>query len=303
MEYVLQTDGLTKCYRGFRALDGLAMHVPKGSIYGIVGKNGAGKTTLIRLICGMQTPTSGSFELCGISNESKDIVNARRRMGAIIETPALYANMTAEQNLKQQALILGLSSFDGIPELLKLAGLENTGRKKVKNFSLGMKQRLGIAMALVCDPVFLVLDEPVNGLDPQGIVEMREMLLKLNCEKQLTILVSSHILDELSRLATFYGFIDRGRMVKEMSAEEVNAACRKCVRMEVSDTNVLSRVLNGLRLEYRIVSESLADVYAQVNVTQLVLALAREGCEVLSIEERDENLQTYFISLVGGGES
>lgn len=187
--------------------------------------------------------------------------------------------------------------------MLKLAGLENTGRKKVKNFSLGMKQRLGIAMALVCDPVFLVLDEPVNGLDPQGIVEMREMLLKLNCEKQLTILVSSHILDELSRLATFYGFIDRGRMVKEMSAEEVNAACRKCVRMEVSDTNVLSRVLNGLRLEYRIVSESLADVYAQVNVTQLVLALAREGCEVLSIEERDENLQTYFISLVGGGES
>ena len=301
MKYVLQTDSLTKNYRRYKALDGLTMHVPQGSIYGFVGKNGAGKTTLIRLICGMQRPTSGSFELFGISNDSKDIVKARRRTGAIIETPALYGEMTAEQNLKQQALILGLPSFDGIPELLKLVGLENTGKKKVKHFSLGMKQRLGIAITLVGNPNFLVLDEPVNGLDPQGIAEMRELLLKLNRERGITILISSHILDELSRLATYYGFIDRGRMVNEMSAEELNTVFKKCTRMEVSDIAVLACVLDGLQIEYRIVSESSADIFAQFNVTRLVLALAKEGCEVLSMQTRNEGLESYFISLTGGG--
>ena len=301
MEYVLQTEGLTKCFRKFRALDGLAMHVPKGSIYGFVGKNGAGKTTLIRLICGLQQPTSGSFTLYGISNNSKDIIKSHRRMGAIVETPAIYANMTAEENLKQQYLILGLPSYDGISELLKLVGLENTGKKKVKNYSLGMKQRLGIAIALAGDPDFLVLDEPVNGLDPQGIVEMREMLLKLNRERQITILISSHILDELSRLATHYGIIDCGKMVKELSAEELNAACRKCIRLEVSDTSDLARVLDDMRLEYKVISETTADVFAKISITQLTLTLAKENCEVISMQERDESLESYFLSLIGGG--
>ncbi len=302
MDYVLQTDGLTKRYRNFQALDGLAMHVPKGSIYGFVGKNGAGKTTLIRLICGLQEPTSGSFTLYGIRNDSREIIKSRRRMGAIVESPAVYANMTAEENLQQQYLILGLPSYDGIPELLKLVGLEDSGKKKVKHYSLGMKQRLGIAIALAGDPDFLVLDEPVNGLDPQGIVEMREMILKLNREKQITVLISSHILDELSRLATHYGIIDHGRMVKELSAEELEAVCRKCVRMEVSDTSVLARVLDEMHLEYKIISGTTADVFAKVTVTQLVSVLEKENCEVLSISERDESLESYFISLVGGGE-
>ncbi len=301
MDYVLQTDGLKKNYKSVPALDGLTMHVPKGSIYGFVGKNGAGKTTLLRLICGLQNPSGGSFNLYGISNDSKDIVNARRRMGAVVETPAIYTNMTAAENLKQQYLILGLPSCDDIPELLKLVGLENTGKKKVKNFSLGMKQRLGIAIALAGNPDFLVLDEPVNGLDPQGIVEMREMILKLNREKQITVLISSHILDELSRLATHYGIIDRGRMVKELSAEELNAACRKCVRMEVSNTSILARVLDNMNTEYKVISETIADVFARVNVTQLTVALANDNCEVLSMQERDESLESYFISLVGGG--
>ena len=224
---MLQTNSLTKKYKNFQALNGLTMNVPKGSIYGFVGKNGAGKTTLIRLICGLQEPTSGDFTLYGIRNDSKDIIKSRRRMGAVVETPSIYMDMTAEENLKQQYLILGLPSYEGIPELLKLVGLENTGKKKAKNFSLGMKQRLGIAIALTGDPDFLVLDEPVNGLDPQGIVEMRELILKLNRERQITVLISSHILDELSRLATHYGIIDNGRMVKELSAEELDAACRK----------------------------------------------------------------------------
>ena len=173
MEYVLTTNALGKDYRQFKALNGLSMHVPKGAIYGFVGKNGAGKTTLIRLICGLQEPTSGSFTLYGIENSDRNIVKSRRRIGAVVETPSIYLDMTAEDNLKQQYRILGLPSYDGIPELLKLVGLANTGKKKTKNFSLGMKQRLGIAIALAGDPDFLVLDEPINGLDPQGIIEIR----------------------------------------------------------------------------------------------------------------------------------
>ena len=300
MNYILQTNSLTKKYKNFQALNGLTMNVPKGSIYGFVGKNGAGKTTLIRLICGLQEPTSGSFSLYGIRNDSKDIIKSRRRMGAVVETPSIYMDMTAEENLKHQYLILGLPSFDCIQELLKLVGLDNTGEKKAKNFSLGMKQRLGIAIALAGDPDFLVLDEPVNGLDPQGIVEMRELILKLNREKQITVLISSHILDELSRLATHYGIIDNGRMVKELSAEELDTVCRKCVRMEVTDASTLARVLDSMNLEYKIISATTADVFAKINVTQLTVVLAKENCEVLSMQEKDESLESYYISLVGG---
>ena len=160
----------------------------------------------------------------------------------MVETPSIYLDMTAEDNLKEQYRIIGLPSFDDIPELLRLVGLENTGKKKAKNFSLGMKQRLGIAIALAGSPDFLILDEPVNGLDPQGIIEMRELILKLNQERQITFLISSHILDELSRLATHYGFIDSGHMVKELSARELDAACRKCIRVQVSDIHALTRV-------------------------------------------------------------
>ena len=302
MEYVLQTDNLTKCYKNIPALDGLTMHIPKGAIYGFVGRNGAGKTTLIRLICGLQEPSSGSFSLFGIRNDSKDIVNSRRKIGAIVETPAIYMDMTAEENLRQQYRILGISSYVSIPEILKLVGLENTGKKKVRQFSLGMKQRLGIAIALSGDPRLLILDEPTNGLDPQGIVEMREMILKLNRKREITVLISSHILDELSRLATHYGIIDHGQMVKELSAQELNAACRKCMRVEVSDTSVLARVLDAMGVEYQIISDTTADVFASVNVTQLTLALAKEKCEVLSMQERDESLENYFLSLTGGGD-
>lgn len=300
MDYILQTNSLTKKYKNFQALNGLTMNIPKGSIYGFVGKNGAGKTTLIRLICGLQKPTSGDFTLYGIQNDSKDIVKARRRMGAVVETPSFYTDMTAEENLKQQYLLLGLPSYEGIPELLKLVGLGNTGKKKSKNFSLGMKQRLGIAIALAGDPDFLVLDEPVNGLDPQGIVEMRELILKLNRERQITVLISSHILDELSRLATHYGIIDSGRMVKELSAEDLEAACRKYVHMEVSDTTVLARVLDSMHLEYKILSETTADVFDKVNVTHIAMALEKENCEVITMNEKDESLESYYISLVGG---
>ncbi len=300
MDYVLRTDALGKSYKHFKALNGLSMNIPKGAIYGFVGKNGAGKTTLIRLICGLQTPTSGSYTLYGRKNTDKEIAKSRRRMGAVVETPSVYLDMTAEDNLKQQYRILGLPSFDGLHEILELVGLSDTGKKKAKDFSLGMRQRLGIAIALVGDPDFLVLDEPVNGLDPQGIVEMRELILKLNREKQITFLISSHILDELSRLATHYGFIDRGSLVKEISMEELEASLRKCVRMEVSSTKALVCVLDDMNIEYKILSETSADVYAKVNMSKLILALDRVNCDVISANERNESLESYYISLVGG---
>lgn len=300
MEYVLKTNALCKNYRHFKALNGLSMSVPKGAIYGFVGKNGAGKTTLIRLICGLQEPSSGDYTIYGRKNNAKDIVKSRRRMGAVVETPSIYLDMTATDNLKQQYRILGLPSFDGLNEILELVGLENTGKKKAKNFSLGMRQRLGIAIALVGDPDFLVLDEPVNGLDPQGIIEMRELILKLNRERQITVLISSHILDELSRLATHYGFIDNGQIVKEISAPELEAACRKCLRMEVTDLRVLAQVCDSLKLEYQIVSDAMVDIYGKVRITEFVLALAKGGCEVLSVDERDESLESYYVSLIGG---
>lgn len=301
MDYILTAENLGKQYKHFKALNGLSMHVPKGAIYGFVGRNGAGKTTLIRLICGLQEPTSGSFTLYGTKNTDKNIVKSRRRMGAVVETPSIYLDMTAEENLKQQYRVLGLPSFDDIPELLKLVGLENTGKKKAKNFSLGMKQRLGIAIALAGDPDFLVLDEPTNGLDPQGIIEMRELILKLNRVRQITVLISSHILDELSRLATHYGIIDAGRMVKELSAEELEATCRKCMRVTVSDTKSLVQVLDKMDVDYKILSPTQADVFAKLNISQLTLALAKEDCELLEVQEKDESLESYFVSLVGGG--
>ena len=300
MEYVLETHALTKRYRDFTALQNLNMRVPKGAIYGIVGRNGAGKTTLIRLICGLQSPTDGDYTLYGVRNTDARIARCRRRMGAVVEAPAIYQDMTAAENIRQQYKILGAPSDDGIDALLHLVGLSNTGKKRARNFSLGMRQRLGVAVALAGSPDFLVLDEPVNGLDPQGIIEMRELILKLNRERGVTILISSHILDELSRLATHYGFIDGGRMVQEISAAELEARCRRCVRVEVSDVRALARTLDAMRVEYRIADDAHADVYGGVSITDLVSALSEQGCAVIDLRKQDETLESFYMNLVGG---
>ncbi|MFR3141329.1 MAG: ABC transporter ATP-binding protein [Lacrimispora saccharolytica] len=300
MEYILKTNDLVKRYGRYEALNGLTMNVPKGSIYGLVGKNGAGKTTLIRLICGLQNPTSGEYSIYGVSNKQKEIIQSRHRMGAVVETPAIYLDMTAEDNLKVQHCVLGLPSFDEIPHILKMVGLENTGKKKARNFSLGMRQRLGIAVAIVGSPDFLVLDEPTNGLDPQGIVEMREIILKLNRQHGITILISSHILDEMARLATHFGFIDNGQMIEEISASELNAACRKCIHVSVSNIKALSKMLDDIGLEYTIFPNNEADIFGELNVTELVLKLSAENCDVKSLYERDESLENYYINLLGG---
>ena len=301
MKYILTADNLNKNYRHSHALHNFSMHIPKGAIYGFVGENGAGKTTLIRTICGLQAPTSGTYSLYGVKNTDKCIREAQQRIGAVVESPAVYLDMNAENNLKYQYHVLGLPTYDGLKELLHLVGLEKTGRKKVRNYSLGMKQRLGIAVALAGNPDFLILDEPTNGLDPQGIIELRELILKLNRQRQITVLISSHNLDELSRTATHYGFIVDGSMVKEITAEELAKSCRKCAVLTVTDTGVLARALDLLGLEYDILSESTANVYGEIPISELTMEMVKDRCRILSLHEKDETLESYYINLTGGG--
>lgn len=301
MDYVFCTNNLVKKYGKNYALDHVSMHIPKGAVYGFVGKNGAGKTTMIRLMCGLQYPTEGEFTLLGISNSSGDIGKTRNKIGAMVETPALYMDMTARENLHHQFRILGLNNFDSIMDLLNMVQLQETGKKKVKHFSLGMKQKLGIAMALAGNPEFIILDEPTNGLDPQGIIELRDLITKLNQENKITFLISSHILDELSKLATHYGFIDHGRMIREMTADEVEKACQKSVRVEVNNTEILSKVLENKNIKYKIISDKQADIYDRISFTKLAIELAKEECEIFYCFENNENLEEFFINLVEGG--
>ena len=301
MEYVLRTFGLTKRYKGIAVVDSVSMHIRRGDIYGFVGRNGAGKTTVMRLICGLIRKSGGDCELFGKLDNGSAVLAARRRTGAIIEAPSVYPEMTAEQNLVEQCLTLGVGR-EGVPALLEYVGLSGVGKKKAKNFSLGMRQRLGIAMALAGSPDFLILDEPVNGLDPQGIAEIRELLLRLNRERGITILISSHILGELSKLATCYGFIEKGRLLKEISAAELEEACRKSVRIVVSSTEKLPLILErGLGLQdFKLLSDTEAELYADVKIGELALALQAGGIELLRVQEKDEDLEGYFLNLVGG---
>lgn len=303
MEYVLRTYGLTKRYGKTSVVANVSMNIRRGDIYGFVGRNGAGKTTLMRLICGLINKSEGAYELFGVKDDEKGINVARRRTGAIIETPSVYPEMTAFQNLKEQCLALGVAAEKVIPGLLAYVGLENTGSKKARNFSLGMRQRLGIAMALAGSPDFIILDEPVNGLDPQGIVEIRELLLRLNREKNITILISSHILGELSKLATCYGFIEKGNLIKEITAAELEDACRKSVRIVVGNTDKLAYVLErGLGIEnFKILSDTEAEIYGEVKIGELAAALNAAGISLERVHEKDEDLEGYFLNLVGGG--
>ncbi len=301
MEYVLKTYNVSKYYHTAMALSSMTMSVPKGSVYGLVGLNGAGKTTLMRVICGLQNPSSGYYELYGIKNSEKKICQMRSRVGAVIEKPAFYPNLTARKNIEAQYAMLGVPIDDSVDELLELVGLTNTGGKKAGKFSLGMKQRLGIAIALAGNPDLLILDEPINGLDPEGIVDIRELILKLNKEKGVTVIISSHILSELSLLATHYGFVNKGKIIREISAEELEKQVRKCMIAEVTDTRALARVLDTMKIEFEIISDSKAKIFEKMSVTLLSEQLSAQGCELLGLTEADESLEGYFLDLVGGG--
>ena len=300
MEYILETENINKKYGQFNALNNLNMHIPKGAIYGLIGKNGAGKTTLIRIICGLQKVTSGKYTIYGISDNSRKIVEARKRLGGIVETPSICLDMTAEDNLKEQYKIIGLPSYDNLEEILKLVKLNDTGKKTAKHFSLGMKQRLGLAIALVGNPDLLILDEPINGLDPEGIIEIRELILRLNKEKGITFLISSHYLDELSKIATFYGIIDKGRIIKEIDKNELEQNFRKRTQITITNLKECVKYLEEKRLSYKVISDNTIDIYEKINVSELVIELPKRNCTVNDYQEKGESLENYYLNLIGG---
>lgn len=301
MEYILKTNNLEKRYKKNIVLKNLNMNIETNSIYGLIGKNGAGKTTLIRIITGLQNPTKGNYSIYGVSYQDKEIKNIRTRISAIVETPTIYMNLTAKENLIEHYKTIGLLSYDNIDELLSLVGLSNTQNKKVKYFSLGMKQRLAIAISLASNPDFLILDEPINGLDPEGIIEIRELILNLNKHKGITILISSHYLDELSKIATHYGFIDKGTIIKEISKLELDKQLKKKTIIKVNDIKELSKYLENKKINYQVIDNQTIAIFDKIDISQLVLNLSKKKCTIEEIYKVNESLENYYLNLIGGG--
>lgn len=302
MDHIIETNKLSKKYGRQFALKDASISIPKGSIYGLVGRNGAGKTTFMRLITGLQRPSEGDYKIFGMDYRDKEISRQRKRVGALIEKPGIFADLNAYSNVKTQYINLGIPSYDGIDELLELVGLSDTGKKLSGMFSLGMKQRLGIAIALAGSPDLLVLDEPINGLDPEGIVNIREMLLKINRERGTTILISSHILGELEHLATDYAFIEKGRIVEQISAEEMKRKCRKSTLLKVTKPETFCRILDDMEIEFQVTAEDELTVYGDFTLSDVVIAASKEGADILSSSVNDENLESYFLDIIGGRE-
>lgn len=302
-DVILQTYGLTKAYGRFNVLEDVNMSIKKGQIYGFIGQNGAGKTTMIRLIAGLAFMSKGSIELFGESEE-RQIELARRRMGCIIDAPVFYPDKTAWSNLEIDRIQKGIPGRQCIEKVLTMVGLNDVKKKKVRNFSLGMKQRLGIAMALLGDPEFLILDEPINGLDPMGIVEVREMLKKLNVEYGVTILISSHILSELYQLANCYGIIHRGKLLEQITAEELSNRCKKFLYIKVDDAAKAAVIIdNKLNTSnYKVLPDNVIRVYDYLEQPGKVSTeLAAGGVAVEQIMPVGDDLETYFAKVVGGG--
>lgn len=295
MEYVLQTRGLSKKFGRKMAVCGINMNVRKGDIYGFIGRNGAGKTTFIRMISGLARPTSGSISLF----ESGDIDRQRHRLGTMIENPAVFPHMTARDNLKYYCKLLSVSESI-IDDMLALVGLADTGKKKAKDFSLGMKQRLAISIALLGEPEFLLLDEPINGLDPAGIKEIRELILKLNKERNITILVSSHILGELSKIATRYGVINNGIMVDEFTNEELLARCAGKLEYKVDNAEQAAAILGSLVEPSSITVVDSNTIHISKDLDKAAVftsELARNGVMVSSCSVIGQDLEAYFMYL------
>lgn len=301
-DIVVQTTGLTKKYGSTVALNDVSITVHRGEIYGFVGRNGAGKTTLIRVLTGIANPTSGTFTLLGAKSKAEQ-KETRKHIAAMVETPALYMNMTAHDNLRTTLILKGIKDESLIRSRLKEVGLDDviSSSKKAKDFSLGMKQRLGIAMALLGDPELLILDEPTNGLDPEGIREMRELLVKINKDRNITMIISSHILGELSKLATRFGFIDKGVIINEISADELFNKVSKSVVIKTDDNDRAIEIL-GEKYPSRVTKDDngslhIADV---ANSSEIVKLLVKSDINVVQFREQENGLEDYFINLIGG---
>lgn len=300
MEYILETNGLCKNFHKQKALDNVSIHVKQGEIYGLIGRNGAGKTTLLKIISDLSAPTSGDYKIFG--KTGKEMKKISSRMGTLIETPGYYESMTAVENLRIKCIAMGEKDKNKPQELLKLVGLSDTGKKKVGKFSLGMKQRLGMALSLVGNPDIVVLDEPINGLDPNGIIEVRDMILKLNREQGITFIISSHILEELSKIATSYGIIEKGRLVEEMSTEALMAKCDERIELLTTDTAASCTVLDTMGISnYKVMNDGFINIYEQFDrCADITLALAAKNIGTQRISLQNKSLEDYFIELIGG---
>lgn len=298
-EYALRTYGLTKTYRQHRAVDNVSMNVRKGDIYGFIGKNGAGKTTFMKMVAGLANPTQGTIELFG---KKEALERQRSRVGCLIEEPGYYPYMTAMDNLEIVRRNLGIAERDITHEMLDLVKLSGAGKKKIKHFSMGMKQRLGIAIALMRNPDLLILDEPINGLDPSGIREIRDLLTQLNRERQTTILVSSHILGELSKIATRYGIIREGALVEEFDAETLEERCRRCQKVVVDDTAAAAAILEvrfGIT-DYDVPDTHMIRIFERYDEAEEInRALVTGGVALRESVLAGQDLEGYFMELLG----
>ena len=305
MEYILETFDLSKRYGNHWALKKVNIHIAKGDVYGFVGENGSGKTTVIRLVTGLISPTQGHTALFGISDRTKEVLSVRSKMGAIVEKPSIYLNMNAVDNLKMQCGILGITTDvqEKIRQVLIDVGLEEqlTTKKNAGDFSLGMRQRLGIAMALLGEPELIILDEPMNGLDPTGIVEIRELIIKLNREKNITFLISSHILTELALVATKYGIISKGELVKEITAQELKNECRPTMQIKTPDREKLCTLLGEFLPKDSFAPTGLGvKIVGDLRLNDLFQKIIDAGIEIQSVNCYESSIEDYYLSLTGG---
>ena len=301
-EPIVVTRALTKKYGAAAAVEDVDLCLEKGQIYGLVGRNGAGKTTIIRMLTAQTLPTSGEIELFG-ETTPQGLSTARARIGAMVEIPSFYPYLTAAENLEYYRRQRGIPGQACVGQVLEQVGLQGAGKKKFKHFSLGMKQRLGLGLALMNHPDLLLLDEPINGLDPEGIVEFRNLLLDLNRQRETTILISSHILSELSNVATHFGFLDKGHMLEQISAQALREKCRACLQITVDDTARAALALEQ-RLDtrdYEVLPGNVLRLYGFLDRPQAVAAVLTEmKVALLGLENRSANLEDYFLGLIGG---
>ena len=300
MEYILKTDRLTKKYGRKVVLNGLEINVPKGSIYGLIGPNGAGKTTFMRIISGLSSPSSGNYVINGISSSDKKASKTAAKFSAIIEKPAFYEGISVYSNMVAQCDIRGVKNYDCIMELLKLVKLDKETTTRAHNLSLGMKQRLGIAMALVGDAEIIILDEPMNGLDPEGIIDIRNLILKLNKEKGITFIISSHILDELSRVANVFGFIRKGQILKEINQNQLHEQGSVYTSISTDNNSLLITILDKKNLKYSIEDNDTVYVYSELTLEEIMPELSKNNIKLRSISTFTESLESIYLNVMKG---
>lgn len=299
-DYVLETKKLTKKYGEQKAVDEIAIHVPKGAVYGLIGKNGAGKSTFMKMICGMANPTEGEIILFG--DKEREILEGKTRVSALIENPGVYANMSVYDNIKLKAIAMGVEKRENLDEIIDMVGLTDAKKKKGKQLSLGMRQRLGIALALVGNPDFLILDEPINGLDAQGIIEMRRLIDRLNRERQITIMISSHILEELYKVVTHIGIIHKGNLLLELSKEELDHKCEKKVKIVAEDVEKVAVCLENMGItNYTIDSDKCVYAYeCNERVQEMIKTFTLTGVLISEISVQNSSLEEFFLQVTEG---